>query len=125
MENLDLTLSIVIQQLADFFGTTTAAISEKLPSFLVSYARYAFFDNLLGNIVIGGFVGLLLGGIYLFIIFVGFEKNNATTKDIVIPIVAVVLAICIFVFTDMVKMIACPEFYAFENLMTFVKKSLR
>ena len=70
-------------------------------------------------------VGLLLGGIYLFIIFVGFEKNNATTKDIVIPIVAVVLAICIFVFTDMAKMIACPEFDAFESLMTFVKQSLK
>lgn len=43
---LEQTLAQVIQQLANFFGTTTTAITDGLPGFLTTYAWYHTFNNL-------------------------------------------------------------------------------
>lgn len=81
--NLEQTLATVIQQLANFFGTTVEAITENAPTWLSKYGWYYTLSNLGEDIFVGILLSLMFSVVMGFIIF-GFLGLKITKGTITI-----------------------------------------
>ena len=55
-EILETTLSEILVQLANFFGTTTAAVQAQLPHFLAEYGQYHTLTEMPWFVLSGTFI---------------------------------------------------------------------
>lgn len=117
---LEETLSTILIQLADFFGTTTSAIQAQLPHFLAEYGRYYTITEMPWYVFCGTFVGFLVcigwGGIYYCVLELQ-ETKPFIVGVVIIAIVAYFLAVGIPIITCLVA----PELVGVEALFTEFK----
>lgn len=120
--NLEQTIATVIQQLANFFGTTAEAITENAPTWLSKYGWYYTLNNLGGDIVVGILLGLIFNAVIGFIIFV-FLDIKITKKTITILTVVFLIT---FITTVAIPLITCavaPEYVGLNALLNLLKSN--
>lgn len=117
---LEETLSTILVQLADFFGTTTAAIQAQLPHFLAEYGRYYTLTEIPWYVFCGTFISVLVslgwGGIY----YLTFELTKMKPFIIGVVIIAIItyfLAVGVPIITCLVA----PELVGIEAIFTEFK----
>ena len=115
-EILETTLSEILVQLANFFGTTTAAIQAQLPYFLAEYGQYHTLTEMpwfvfSGTFIIGvlavGWAGLYYG-----------VCDCKSTKPFVIGLI--IIAVIVYFLAIGLPIITCliaPEFVGIEALL--------
>lgn len=117
---LEETLSTILIQLADFFGTTTSAIQAQLPHFLAEYGRYYTITEMPWYVFCGTFVGFLVcigwGSVYYCVLDLQ-EIKPFVIGVVIIAIVAYFLAVGIPIITCLVA----PELVGVEALFTEFK----
>ena len=104
--SLEAALAQVIQQLANFFGTTTNAVMEKMPEFLAAYAWYATLNGMHYIIwipLLGAVTGLFIYVMFDFYEVGAFKKCMKTALLISIGIVL------FLIIKDVVLCFVCPE----------------
>lgn len=117
---LEETLSTILIQLADFFGTTTSAIQAQLPHFLAEYGRYYTLTEMPWYVWAGTMIGILIClGWYAFYrgILELVPKKPLIIGIIIIVIVVYFLAIGIPIITCLVA----PELVGIEALLSEFK----
>ena len=105
---LEQTLAQVIQQLANFFGTTTTAIIDNMPDFLTMYAWYYTFNNLwyIPCVVLLS----VFASVFLFLFWEDCIDFEVKVSDFMKTGVKVGLLICAFIFIkDIALCFICPE----------------
>lgn len=119
-EILETTLSEILVQLANFFGTTTAAIQAQLPHFLAEYGQYHTLTEMpwfvLSGTFIFGIVAFGWAGLYYCIC------ERKSTKPFIIGLI--IIAVIIYSLAVGLPIITClvaPEFVGIEALMRDLK----
>lgn len=119
-EILETTLSEILVQLANFFGTTTAAIQAQLPHFLAEYGQYHTLTEIPWFIFCGTFIFIILAGCWAGLYYEVFNGTKPKPFIIVLVIIAIVvyfLAIGLPIITCLVA----PEFVGAEALIRDLK----
>ena len=119
-EILETTLSEILVQLADFFGTTTAAVQAQLPHFLAEYGQYHTLTEMTWFVFCGTFVFIILTGCWGAFYYEVLDGTNRKLFIIVLVIIAVIvyfLAIGLPIITCLVA----PEFVGAEALLRDLK----
>lgn len=122
--NMDLklepVLANIIQQLANFFGTTTNVVMDNAPEFLAKYGWFTTLSNIGTNlfldVVLMLLVGLLVGFIVSFIndVFYNKEKKvNPMKWCFGITIVGVIVMIA----SDILPCLIAPELVGLQHLL--------
>ena len=117
---LDAVLASVVQQLANFFGTTTAVIMEKFPEFLVSYAWYSTLSNLGWQLIVIPLVVSVFG--WLGLCMCCDVLDDATVDNIYrkMIIISFIVAI-VFMAKNILICAICPEIVGMEALLAKIK----
>ena len=119
-EILETTLSEILVQLANFFGTTTAAIQAQLPHFLAEYGQYHTLTEMPWFIFCGTFIFVVLVGGWAGLYYEVF--NGTKLKPFIIGVI--IIAIIIYFLAIGLPIITClvaPEFVGIEALMRDLK----
>lgn len=119
-EILETTLSEILVQLANFFGTTTAAVQAQLPHFLAEYGQYHTLTEMPWFVISGtfmfGIVALGWTGLYYGIC------EGKSTKPFIIGVI--IIAIIVYFLAIGLPIITCliaPEFVGIEALLRDLK----
>jgi hypothetical protein len=119
-EILETTLSEILVQLANFFGTTTAAIQAQLPHFLAEYGQYYTLTEMPWFVFSGTFIFIIVAGCWAGLYYGLLDETNHKPFVIVLVIIAIVvyfLAIGLPIITCLVA----PEFVGVEALIKELK----
>lgn len=112
-------LSQVIQQLAEFFGTTVDAISANMPDWLAKYGQFCVYSDAIEGALLGLLAATLIGSlIFLFTAFcleIDHPAFYITTGAIILIIGLVIGASVPFV-----KCHVSPELYGLQKLMELI-----
>lgn len=120
--NLEQTITTVIQQLANFFGTTAEVISENAPTWLSKYGWYYTLSNLGGNIVVGILLGLIFSAVTGFIIF-GFLDLKITKGTITILTLIFLITFIVAVAISLIACAVVPEYVRLNALLNLLKSN--
>ena len=119
-EILETTLSEILVQLANFFGTTTAAVQAQLPYFLAEYGQYHTLTEMpwfvLSGTFVFGFVACGWAGLYYGVC------DCHSTKPFVIGLI--IIAVVVYFLAIGIPIITClvaPEFVGIEALLRDLK----
>lgn len=119
-EILETTLSEILVQLANFFGTTTAAVQAQLPHFLAEYGQYHTLTQMPWFVFSGTFIiGVLAcgwAGLYYCVC------ECESTKPFIIGLI--IIAVIVYFLAIGLPIITClvaPEFVGIEALMRDLK----
>lgn len=119
-EILETTLSEILVQLANFFGTTTAAIQAQLPHFLAEYGQYHTLTEMPWFVLSGTFIlGLLIlgwAGLYY-----GVCERNSTKPFVIGLIIIAVIVYFLAIGLPIITCLVAPEFVGIEALMRDLK----
>ena len=119
-EILETTLSEILVQLANFFGTTTAAIQAQLPHFLAEYGQYHTLTEMpwfvLSGTFIFGIVALGWTGLYY-----GICECKSTRPFIIGLIIIAVIVYFLAIGLPIITCLVAPEFVGIEALMRELK----
>ena len=119
-EILETTLSEILVQLADFFGTTTAAIQAQLPHFLAEYGQYHTLTEMPWFVFSGTFIlGLLVlgwAGLYYCVC-----ECDSTKPFVIGLIIIAVIVYSLAVGLPIITCLVAPEFVGIEALMRDLK----
>ncbi len=117
---LEQTLNLILSALANFFGTTTQAIMEKAPEWLAKYGWYVTLHNELGGqLMLGLFLGVVLGAIFLFIWNCVAEKE-IKAGAIVIAFFIVLITLIAFAVVTILPCILAPEIVGLEAAIKLI-----
>lgn len=123
--NMDLklepVLANIIQQLANFFGTTTNAVMDNAPEFLAKYGWFTTLSNiganLFMNVVLMLIVGLLVGFIISFIND-EFYYNKETKINLIKWCFGITIAgVIIMIVADILPCLIAPELVGLQQLL--------
>lgn len=117
---LEETLSTILVQLADFFGTTTAAIQAQLPYFLAEYGRYYTLTEIPWYVFCGTFLSVLVSAIWGGIYYLTFELTKM--KPLIIGIIIIVIVVYFLAIgIPIITCLVAPELVGVEALFTEFK----
>lgn len=117
---LEETLSTILIQLADFFGTTTAAIQDQLPYFLAEYGKYHTLAKIPGNVCCGTIIGALfcLGWTHFYCGILELPPK----KSFVIVVVIIAITVCFLAIgIPIITCLVTPELVGVEALISELK----
>lgn len=120
--NLEQTITTVIQQLANFFGTTAEVISENAPIWLSKYGWYYTLSHLGGDIFVGVLLGLMLNTVIGFIIF-GFLGLKITKGTITILTLIFLITFIVVVAIPLITCAVAPEYVGLNALLNLLKNN--
>ena len=120
--NLEQTIATVIQQLANFFGTTAEVISENVPTWLSKYGWYYTLSHLGGDIFVGVLLSLMLSAVIGFIIF-GFLGLKITKGTITILTLIFLITFIVAVAISLITCAVAPEYVGLNALLNLLKSN--
>ena len=119
-EILETTLSEILVQLANFFGTTTAAIQAQLPHFLAEYGQYHTLTEMPWYVFSGTFIiGVLMAvwaGLYY-----GLCEFDSTKPFVIGLIIIAVIVYSLAIGLPIITCLVAPEFVGIEALLRELK----
>lgn len=119
--SLESTLSMILTQLANFFGTTTDIVAENLPIWLAKYGWFMCITNIGWSLIVGLFLGGVISFLIAFIINCMLEKELGS-REFKWIIVIVILSGVISCGISIVSCAIAPEFYALSVIMNLLSK---
>lgn len=119
--NLESTLSTILMQLANFFGTTTEVVMQNLPIWLSKYGWFLCVQNIAFNLLFGAFIGAATIGLSLLIICgaLEIEIHKKNIKWIILAFILITIIPCVI---SIVSCMIAPEFYALSNIVNAISK---
>lgn len=119
-EILETTLSEILVQLANFFGTTTAAVQAQLPHFLAEYGQYHTLTEMPWYVLSGTFIiGVLMAawaGLYY-----GLCEFDSTKPFVIGLIIITVIVYSLAIGLPIITCLVAPEFVGIEALLRELK----
>ena len=119
-EILETTLSEILVQLSNFFGTTTAAIQAQLPHFLAEYGQYHTLTEMPWYVLSGTFIiGVLMAawaGLYY-----GLCEFDSTKPFVIGLIIISVIVYFLAIGLPIITCLVAPEFVGIEALLRELK----
>ena len=114
-EILETTLSEILVQLANFFGTTTNTVIEQLPTWLAKYGWYVTLNNIGFNLLIAFIlVGIVMG---LTVFFT--EQYSKVVRNI--WIVSSIIAVLGAVIVPIITCAVVPEMVGLQALLNAIQ----
>ncbi len=115
---LQATLSVILQQLANFFGMSVETIAANAPEWLEKYGWYAVWGYIPWFLIIGALIGIFIVGATL-----AFADDCDFPTGLIILLI--ILEIVIIMFSCVgIPLIRCgmaPEFYGLNALLKAIK----
>lgn len=119
-EILETTLSEILVQLANFFGTTTTAIQAQLPHFLAEYGQYHTLTEMpwfvLSGTFVFGIIGLGWAGLYYCLC-----ECHSTKPFIIVLVIIAVIVYFLAIGLPIITCLVAPEFVGVEALIKELK----
>lgn len=119
-EILETTLSEILVQLANFFGTTTAAVQAQLPHFLAEYGQYYTLTQMPWFVLSGTFIlGILAcgwAGLYY-----GICECKSTKFFVIGLIIIAVIVYSLAIGIPIITCLVAPEFVGIKALIGELK----
>ena len=118
--SLEQTLNLILSDLANFFGTTTAAIQAQLPHFLAEYGQYHTLTEMPWFVLCGTFIFGIVAFGWAGLYYCTCEYKS--TKPFIIGLI--IIAVIVYFLAIGLPIITCliaPEFVGIEALMRDLK----
>lgn len=117
---LQTTLALILQQLADFFGMSVDTISANAPMWLAKYGQYCVWGDIIENLALGFFIAVLalLG---FFAIFYMLMELDTPVPGVLSVIVVLIIYLIGAIAIPLIRCNAAPEIYGLMNLIELIK----
>lgn len=117
---LEETLSTILIQLADFFGTTTAAIQDQLPYFLAEYGRYYTLTEIPGNVCCGTIIGAFFCFGWAFF-YCGILELPPKKSFVIVVVIIAIITCFLAIGIPIITCLMTPELVGVEALISELK----